>query len=75
MQLQQDYSTYQLQVQTAAKKDPFTPHAKIIRTSGGYVVVDAVATGDAAALQNDLLGMGAVNVSTVEMYDPLGHFV
>ena len=28
LQLQQDYSTYQQQAQTAARKDPFTPQAK-----------------------------------------------
>jgi hypothetical protein len=62
--LQEEFLNYQQRARTAAKRDPFTPSAKIIRTSGGYVVVDAVAQGEAAALRNDLLGMGAINVST-----------
>jgi len=62
LQLQQDYANYQLQPQLKRSGDPFAPQIQIIRTSGGYVVVDAVASGDAAVLHSDLIGLGAVNV-------------
>ena len=67
LQLQQEFQTYDTQRSKMAKVDPFTPHVKLMRTSGDYVVVDAIAAGDAAALQADLLGIGAVNVSTNQL--------
>ena len=63
LQLQQDFQTYDAQPQQAASKGPFAPQIKLMRTSGDYVVVDAIAENSASALYSDLLGIGAVNVT------------
>ena len=49
-QLQQQYLTYQGQQQKTTRQSPFAPQVKLMRTSGGYVVVDAIAQNSAAAL-------------------------
>ena len=64
LQLQTEFETYRAERPKITKTDPFTPQMKLLRTAGDYVVVDAVAAGDAEALKSDLLGLGAVNVST-----------
>ncbi len=62
LQLQTDFAVYQSQYVKGSKKDPFTPQIQLMRTSGGYIVVDAIASGEASALASDLVGMGAMDV-------------
>lgn len=65
--LQQELTAY-TSLPASAKKDPFTPSIELMRVAAGYVVVDAVAAGDAAALQSQMLAMGAIDVSRYGRY-------
>ena len=65
--LQQEYTAY-TSLPASAKKDPFTPSIELMRVADGYVVVDAVAVGDTDALYNQMLAMGAINLSSYGRY-------
>ena len=65
--LQQEFTAY-TSLPASAKKDPFTPSIELMRVADGYVVVDAVAVGDTDALYNQMLAMGAINVSSYGRY-------
>jgi Ca2+-binding RTX toxin-like protein len=62
LQLSQEYAAALAQGRAAALE--FTSRHPLVRTSGGYVAIDAVATGDAEVLRTELEALGLRNAAT-----------